>query len=82
MLEFIAQNKIVIEEVGYSQFGEGFIDEATKKLEAELKEVGWDEMENRYPGFGEYFEMYGNELVWSEENASKIIRQPIPRITT
>ncbi len=70
VLEFISQNQIVIEEVRYSQFGAGFIDEATKKLDAELKEIGWDEMEKRYPGFGEYFEMYGNELVWSEERAS------------
>ena len=70
VLEFIKANQIVVEEVRYSQFGEGFIDEATRKLDAELKEVGWEEMENRYPGFEEYFEMYGNELVWSEERAS------------
>ena len=70
VLEFIKANQIVVEEVRYSQFGEEFIDEATRKLDAELKEVGWEEMENRYPGFEEYFEMYGNELVWSEERAS------------
>ena len=70
VLDYIADNQIVVEEVRYSQFGTEFIDEATRKLEAELNEVGWEEMENRYPGFGEYFEMYGNELVWSEERAS------------
>ena len=70
ILDFIDENKIQIEEVKYTQFGYGLIDEATRKLEAELKEIGWDAMVEKYPGFDELFEVYNGELLWSEERAS------------
>ena len=41
ILDFIGENKIQIEEVDYTQFGYGLMDEATRKLESELKEIGW-----------------------------------------
>ena len=70
ILDFIGENKIQIEEVNYTQFGYGLMDEATRKLEAELKEIGWDAMAEKYPGFDELFEVYDGELLWSEERAS------------
>ena len=70
VLDFIRENQIQIEEVKYEQFGEGLIDEATGKLGAELKEIGWEAMCEKYPGFEELFETYNGELVWSEERAS------------
>ena len=70
ILDYIAQNRIQIEEVNYTQFGYGLMDEATRKLEAELKEIGWDAMVEKYPGFDELFEVYNGELLWSEERAS------------
>ena len=70
ILDFIGENKIQIEEVNYAQFGYGLMDEATRKLEAELKEIGWDAMVEKYPGFDELFEVYDGELLWSEERAS------------
>ena len=70
VLDFIRENQIQIEEVKYEQFGEGLIDEATGKLDAELKEIGWEAMCEKYPGFEELFETYNGELVWSEERAS------------
>ena len=70
ILDFIDENKIQIEEVKYTQFGYGLIDEATRKLEAELKEIGWGAMVEKYPGFDELFEVYNGELLWSEERAS------------
>lgn len=69
VLDFIRENQIQIEEVKYEQFGEGLIDEATWKLDAELKEIGWEAMCEKYPGFEELFETYNGELVWSEERA-------------
>ena len=70
ILDFIDENKIQIEEVKYTQFGYGLIDEATRKLETELKEIGWDAMVEKYPGFDELFEVHNGELLWSEERAS------------
>lgn len=70
VLDFIRENQIQIEEVKYEQFGEGLIDEATGKLDAELKEIGWEAMCEKYPGFEELFETHNGELVWSEERAS------------
>lgn len=70
VLDFIRENQIQIEEVKYEQFGEGLIDEATGKLGAELKEIGWEAMCEKYPGFEELFETYNGELVWSEERGS------------
>ena len=70
VLDFIRENQIQIEEVKYEQFGEGLIDEATGKLDAELKEIGWEAMCEKYPGIEELFETHNGELVWSEERAS------------
>ena len=70
ILDYIAQNRIQIEEVNYTQFGYGLMDEATRKLEAEMKEIGWDAMVEKYPGFDELFEVYNGELLWSEDRAS------------
>ncbi len=70
ILNFINENSIQIEEVHYSQFGEGLIDEATRMLDAELKGIGWDAMLEKYPGFDELFELFDGELVWSENRAS------------
>ena len=70
IIDYIDENSIQIEEVRYSQFGEGLIDEATRKLDAELKEIGWNAMLEKYPGFDELFELFDGELVWSENRAS------------
>jgi hypothetical protein len=47
-----------------------YIDEATKILEAEMKEIGWDAMVEKYPNFDYLFEEYDGELLWSETRAS------------
>lgn len=70
IIDYIDENSIQIEEVYYSQFGEGLIDEATRKLDAELKEIGWNAMLEKYPRFDELFELFDGELVWSENRAS------------
>ena len=71
VLQYIAENDIQIEEVEYAQFGPGLIDEATRKLEAEMQEIGIDAMREKYDGFDDLFEVYNNELVWSENKASE-----------
>lgn len=71
VLQYIAENDIQIEEVEYAQFGPGLIDEATRKLEAEMREIGIDAMREKYNGFDDLFEVYNNELVWSENMASE-----------
>lgn len=70
VLDFVNENAIKIEEVGYSQFGYGMMDEAAKKLEAETKEIGWDAMQEKYPGIEEYFEYYNGEVLWNTTMAS------------
>ena len=71
VLQYIAENDIQIEEVEYAQFGPELIDEATRKLEAEMREIGIDAMREKYNGFDDLFEVYNNELVWSENMASE-----------
>ena len=71
VLQYIAENDIQIEEVEYAQFGSELIDEATRKLEAEMREIGIDAMREKYNGFDDLFEVYNNELVWSENMASE-----------
>lgn len=71
VLQYIAENDIQIKEVEYAQFGPGLIDEATRKLEAEMREIGIDAMREKYNGFDDLFEVYNNELVWSENMASE-----------
>ena len=70
VLDFVNENAIKIEEVRYSQFGYGMMDEAAKKLEAETKEIGWDAMQEKYPGIEEYFEYYNGEVLWNTTMAS------------
>ncbi len=70
ILDFIDSNAIRIEEVHYSQFGEALIDQATRSLESELRQIGWDAMQEKYPGIEELFEYDGRELLWSENLAS------------
>lgn len=70
ILDFIAENKIQIEEVHYSQFGYGLIDEAARNIEKEVKVIGWEEVQNKYPGIEEYFELDRGEVLWSTLNAS------------
>ena len=70
VLGFVNENRIRIDEVKYSQYGEGLIDEAAKKLEKEYKEIGWDAMRDKYPGIDDFFEPYNGEVLWSENNAS------------
>ena len=71
VLQYIAENDIQIEEVEYAQFGPGLIDEATRKLEAEMREIGIEAMRDKYDGFDDLFEVYNGELLWSEERASE-----------
>lgn len=71
LLGFINENAIKIEEVRYSQFGYGMMDEAAKKLEAETKAIGWDAMQEKYPGIEEFFEYDNGEILWSESMASE-----------
>ena len=71
VLQYIAENDIQIEEVEYAQFGPGLIDEATRKLEAEMREIGIEAMREKYDGFDDLFEVYNGELLWSEERASE-----------
>lgn len=71
VLDYINENQIQIEEVKYSEFGAGLIDQATKKLDAEMREIGIDAMREKYPDFDNYFELFDGELVWSENNASE-----------
>lgn len=71
VLQYIAENDIQIEEVEYAQFGPGLIDEATRKLEAEMREIGIDAMREKYDGFDDLFEVYNGELLWSENMASE-----------
>ncbi len=70
ILDFIDTNAIHIEEVHYSQFGEALIDQATRTLEAQLRQIGWDAMQQKYPGIEELFEYDGRELLWSENIAT------------
>ena len=70
ILDYIDENAIQIEEVQYSQFGYGMIDEAANNLEAETKAIGWDAMKEKYPGIEEYFEYDNGEILWSEARAS------------
>ncbi len=70
ILDFINSNAIRIEEVHYSQFGEALIDQATRTLESEIRQIGWDAMQEKYPGIEELFEYDGRELLWSENLAS------------
>ena len=71
VLQYIAENDIQIEEVEYAQFGPGLIDEATRKLEAEMREIGIEAMREKYDGFDDLFEVYNGELLWSEERATE-----------
>lgn len=71
VLDFINENTIRIEEVNYRHWEDlDYIDEATKILEAEMKEIGWDAMVKKYPNFDYLFEEYNGELMWSETRAS------------
>ena len=70
VLDFINENAIKIEEVRYSQFGYGMMDEAAKKLEAEAKEIGWDAIQEKYPGIEDFFEYYNGEVLWNTTMAS------------
>ncbi len=70
ILDFIDTNAIHIEETHYSQFGEALIDQATRTLEAQLRQIGWDSMQQKYPGIEELFEYDGRELLWSENIAT------------
>lgn len=71
VLDFIHQNQIQIEEVNYAEVGSPFIDRATRKLEAEMKEIGIEAMREKYPDFDDFFEVFQGELVWSEQKASE-----------
>lgn len=71
VLQYIAENNIQVEEVEYAQFGPGLINEATRKLEAEMREIGIVAMREKYDGFDDLFEVYNDELVWSENMASE-----------
>lgn len=71
VMEYINQNQIQIEEVKYSEFGPGLIDEAANKLTRELQEIGIDGLREKYPDFDDYFEVDGNEVLWSENAASE-----------
>ncbi len=71
VLQYIAENDIQIDEESYVEFGPGLIDEATRKLEAEMREIGIDAMREKYDGFDDLFEVYNGELVWSESRASE-----------
>ena len=70
ILDFIAENKIQIEEVHYSQFGYGLIDEAARNIEKEVAAIGWEGVQSKYPGIEEYFELDRGEVLWSTLNAS------------
>lgn len=70
VFDFVNENVIKIEEVRYSQFGYGMLDEAAKKLEAETKEIGWDAMQEKYPGIEDFFEYYNGEVLWNTTMAS------------
>lgn len=70
ILDYLTEHSIQIEEVEYSQFGYGLMDEAAKNIEAEAKAIGWDAVQEKYPGIEEYFEFYNGEILWSEERAS------------
>jgi hypothetical protein len=71
VLDYIHQNQIQIEEVNYAEVGSPFIDRATRKLEAEMKEIGIEAMREKYPDFDDFFEVFQGELVWSEQKASE-----------
>ena len=71
VMEYIRQNQIQIEEVKYREFGPGLIDEAANILTRELQVVGIDGLREKYPDFENYFEVDGNEVLWSENMASE-----------
>ena len=71
VMEYINQNQIQIEEVKYREFGPGLIDEAANILTRELQVVGIDGLREKYPDFENYFEVDGNEVLWSENMASE-----------
>ena len=70
ILDYLTEHSIQIEEVEYSLFGYGLMDEAARNIEAETKAIGWDAVQKKYPGIEEFFEFYNGEILWSEENAS------------
>lgn len=70
VLDYLTEHSIQIEEVEYSQFGYGLIDEAARNLEAETKSIGWNAVQEKYPGIEEYFEFDNGEILWSESLAS------------
>ncbi|MBQ5639420.1 MAG: hypothetical protein IIV12_00835, partial [Bacteroidales bacterium] len=70
VLDFINENTIRIEEVSYRHWEDlDYIDEATRILEAEMREIGWDAMVEKYPNFDQLFEESNGELLWSENTA-------------
>ena len=71
VMEYILQNQIQIEEVKYREFGPGLIDEAANILTRELQTIGIDGLREKYPDFDDFFEVDGNEVLWSENMASE-----------
>ena len=71
VMEYIRENQIQIEEVKYREFGPGLIDEAANILTRELQTIGIDGLREKYPDFENYFEVDGNEVLWSENMASE-----------
>ncbi|MBQ8422985.1 MAG: hypothetical protein IJY36_01825 [Coprobacter sp.] len=70
VLDYINSHKIVIEEVTYSLYGWGLVDDAAEKLKKEYWEIGWEAMMEKYPGIDTFFEPYNGEIFWSENKAS------------
>ena len=71
VMEYIRENQIQIEEVKYREFGPGLIDEAANILTRELQTIGIDGLREKYPDFDDFFEVDGNEVLWSENIASE-----------
>ena len=69
ILDYLAEHSIQIEEVEYAQFGYGLMDEAARNIEAEVKVIGWDAVQEKYPGVEDFFELDNGEILWSEEKA-------------
>ena len=66
VLQYIADNNFVIEEVEYGEFSERLLDKACYNLDKELKQIGIEALREKYPDVESYFELFGGEFVWSE----------------
>ena len=66
VLQYIADNNFVIEEVEYVEFSERLLDKVCDNLDKELKQIGIEALREKYPDIESYFELFEGEFVWSE----------------